>query len=78
MPEAFPVRLGIIVQMRKPHACGTNEWTVVRTGADVRVRCGQCGRTVLMSRPRFVRAVRKLVSSSEAREQGQPRPGSSG
>ena len=78
MREAFPVRLGIIVEMRKPHACGTNEWTVVRTGADIRVRCGHCGRTVLMSRPRFVRAVRKLLSGNEAHEQCRPRPGSSG
>lgn len=47
--------------MRKPHACGGNEWTVVRTGMDIRIRCAQCGRSVLMSRPQFLGAAKKLI-----------------
>ncbi|HUU54654.1 MAG TPA: DUF951 domain-containing protein [Armatimonadota bacterium] len=65
MREPGQIRLGDSVQMRKPHACGANEWTIVRTGIDIRIRCNQCGRTILMPRPQFVRAARKLFSREE-------------
>jgi hypothetical protein len=74
MQKPLAVSPGDVVQMRKPHACGANEWTVLSTGIDVRVRCGRCGRTVLMPREQFERAVRKVVPprGSESDE----RPGS--
>ncbi len=34
---------------KKPHACGGNEWTVVRTGADIKLRCEKCNRTIFVS-----------------------------
>lgn len=34
---------------KKPHACGGNEWQVVRTGADVKLKCIKCGRIVFVS-----------------------------
>jgi len=71
MGQGFAIRLGDVVQMRKPHACGADQWVVVRIGADVRIRCTQCGRAVLMPRARFARAARKLLSSDGA--EGSPR-----
>jgi len=65
MAEPPPIRLGDEVELRKPHACGANHWTVTRTGADVRVRCVQCGRAVLMPRTQFVKARRKLLKAGE-------------
>ena len=38
MVEIPHIGLGDEVQMRKPHACGANHWTVTRTGADIRVQ----------------------------------------
>jgi len=73
MREPVAIRLGDLVKMRKPHACGANEWTVVRTGADIRVRCEQCGRTVLMSRARFVRAA-VGITPADAEDTGEARP----
>ncbi|MFB3881181.1 MAG: DUF951 domain-containing protein [Armatimonadota bacterium] len=51
---------GDMVRMRKPHACGANQWVVTQTGMDIRVRCTGCGRTVLMPRSDFERAAKKL------------------
>ena len=34
---------------KKPHACGGNEWQVVRLGADVKLKCLKCGRAVFFS-----------------------------
>ena len=34
---------------KKPHACGSNEWTVARTGADVKLKCNKCGKAIFVS-----------------------------
>ena len=34
---------GDVVRTRKVHPCGGDEWTVLRTGADIRIRCNTCG-----------------------------------
>lgn len=47
------------VQMRKPHACGANEWQITRTGADVKIKCLGCGRVVMLARQDFERAAKK-------------------
>ncbi len=70
MREDARVHLGNVVEMRKPHACGANQWTVVRIGADIRVRCTQCGRAVLMPRPKFLRAVRRILPAGDAQGRG--------
>ena len=30
-------KLGSIVKMKKDHPCGTNEWEIVRVGADIKI-----------------------------------------
>lgn len=57
--------LGDHVVMKKPHACGANEWTIIRVGADVKIKCGQCGRIVMMDRADFVRMAKKLLPAEE-------------
>jgi len=60
------IRLGDVVRMRKPHPCGSNEWDVVRLGADIGIRCRKCNRRVLLPRSQFVRQVKALVQRSES------------
>ena len=33
--------LGSIVIMKKQHPCGTNEWEIVRVGADIKIKIFQ-------------------------------------
>jgi hypothetical protein len=63
-----PVGLGDVVRLKKAHACGGNGWEVTRVGADIRLRCGSCDRSVLLPRSEFDRRFRGFVS--RAREQG--------
>jgi hypothetical protein len=44
------VRLGEILELRKPHPCGSRTWTVVRLGADLGLVCTGCERRVLLER----------------------------
>ncbi len=63
MSEPAPIRLGDEVEMRKPHACGSNRWTVIRIGVDIRIHCQACGRAVLLPRTQFLRARKKILKA---------------
>lgn len=58
----IPFRLGDVVRLRKPHPCGSFEWTVVRLGADIGLRCNQCQRKVLLPRRILERRLKAFVS----------------
>lgn len=53
-------RLGDIVKLKKPHACGANEWIILRTGVDFKLECNQCKRQVWLKRIEFNKRVRKI------------------
>lgn len=57
--------LGDVVQMKKPHACGANAWTIIRVGADVKIKCDACGRIVMLDRAEFVRMGKKILKTKE-------------
>ena len=37
------------------------DWVIVRTGADVKIRCQGCGRTVMLDRAEFEKRVKKIL-----------------
>ena len=59
---------GDIVRTRKSHPCGNDEWTVIRTGADIRIRCNKCGRMVMMDRDTFLKRRKSLISRPDQME----------
>lgn len=50
-----------LVEMKKPHPCGTNRWEIIRMGADIRIKCTGCGQLVLMSRREFNKKMKKVI-----------------
>ena len=42
--------LNEILTMKKPHPCGGREWEIVRTGADIKLKCLTCGKTINLMR----------------------------
>ena len=53
--------VGTLVIMKKGHPCGTNEWEVVRVGADIKIRCTGCNRVIMMPRVEFNKKLKKIV-----------------
>ena len=43
-------KLNDLVIMKKPHACGSNEWKIIRVGIDIKIKCTHCGREVMLDR----------------------------
>ncbi|MEG2253044.1 MAG: DUF951 domain-containing protein [Clostridia bacterium] len=62
------IRLGDVVKMRKTHPCGSDEWTVIRIGADVKIKCLGCGRIVMMERAEFVKRRKKVITQGSVPE----------
>ena len=54
-------KLGSIVTMKKEHPCGTNEWEITRIGADIKIKCIKCSRTIMMPRIEFNRKLKKVL-----------------
>ena len=52
-------KIGGIILSKKPHACGCNKWIIVRLGADVKLKCDNCGRFLFLS----VDEVKKITKS---------------
>ena len=55
--------VGDIVRMKKAHPCGSDEWEVMRTGMDFRIKCLGCGRQVMLPRPKFEKGVKKVIKA---------------
>ncbi|MBD9412910.1 DUF951 family protein, partial [Pseudomonas stutzeri] len=54
-----------LVQMKKPQACGTTRWEIIRLGADIKVRCTGCGHIVMMSGRDFEKRLKKVLGQAE-------------
>ncbi len=57
-------QVGQLIQMKKGHPCGSNRWRIIRIGMDFRIKCVNCGRSVLIPRSRFERRVKYIFSES--------------
>ena len=42
------VQVGDVIRMKKPHPCGSLEFTVLRVGMDFKIKCNGCGREVMI------------------------------
>ena len=63
MIEVF--NLGDIVEMKKQHPCGSNQFEIIRVGADIKIKCTGCGRIVMIPRGKFTKEAKKIVISAE-------------
>ena len=55
-----------VVQLRKSHPCGNDQWRVVRLGADIGLRCLGCDRKVLLPRSILEKRLKRFVSRGPA------------
>ena len=55
-------KVGSVVVMKKEHPCGSNEWVITRTGADIKIKCNKCGRSIMLPRIEFNKKLKKVIS----------------
>ena len=59
MDKEFKLNDSVI--MKKQHACGENLWIITRVGVDVKIKCQNCGREIMMDRLEFMRKLKKVI-----------------
>ena len=47
---------------KKTHACGGNEWVVVRVGADIKLKCAKCNHAIFVSVDQARKMTKTLIS----------------
>ena len=54
-------KLGSIVIMKKAHPCGENKWEITRVGVDIKIKCLNCDRSILLPRIEFNKKLKKVL-----------------
>ena len=57
--------VGDIVKLKKPHPCGSQEWEILRVGADFRLKCTGCGHQIMIARKLVEKNTRGLTKSAQ-------------
>ena len=61
----YHYEVGDIVKLKKQHPCGSNEWEILRVGADFRLKCLGCGHQVMVTRKLVEKNTRGLRTAEE-------------
>ena len=46
----YQYEVGDIVKLKKQHPCGSQEWEILRVGADFRLKCMGCDHQIMIAR----------------------------
>lgn len=57
--------LNDVVIMKKVHPCGSNEFEIVRLGADIKIKCLKCGHVIMVSRFDLNKKIKKVIKNEK-------------
>ena len=64
--------LNDIVEMKKEHPCHKSKlWTIIRVGADIKIKCMGCGNVIMFPRHEFERKMKKVVERVPQEKEGK-------
>jgi len=58
------IRAGDLLEMKKPHPCGSKCFLVLRAGMDFRLRCVGCAHEFMVPRAKAEKNIRKVTRDS--------------
>lgn len=61
--EIIKFKLNDLIELKKPHPCGSKQFKILRIGSDVRIVCQGCGRDMVMDRIKLEKATKKILTS---------------
>jgi len=68
------LQLNDLLRLRKPHPCGSYEWTVIRLGADIGLECRGCGRHVMLTRRELAKRLKTNLTKQEQQNDPETDP----
>ena len=64
----IPIRVNDKLRLKKAHPCGGYVFSVLRVGADVRIKCDTCGRDMTIDRIKLEKAIKSFVKEDESQK----------
>lgn len=58
-------KLNDVVVMKKEHPCGSNEFEIIRLGADIKIKCIKCGHVIMFPRIDFNKKIKKVIMNEK-------------
>ena len=59
------IRVGDVIEMKKTHPCGAKQFSVLRVGADFKIRCVGCGHEVMLTRQKCEKNIKTVIRNEE-------------
>lgn len=57
------IKVGDILEMKKPHPCGCKNFLVTRVGMDFKMICQGCEHQVMLPRSKVEKNIKKVIST---------------
>lgn len=59
------LKVGDIVETKKNHPCGSNQFEILRVGMDFRIKCMKCEKQIWIERPNLEKRIKKVTHKEE-------------
>ena len=56
------LNLNNVIELRKPHPCGNSIWSILRLGADIKIKCSNSNKTVFLTRSELGKRIKKIIT----------------
>ena len=68
--QIIKFKSGDIIELKKPHPCGSKQFKVLRVGSEMRVICLGCSRDMTIDRLKLEKATKKIIFSDDDQQGG--------
>ena len=59
------IHVGDVLELKKEHPCGSQEWLVLRVGMDFKLRCEGCGHELMLPRSKAEKSIKRVLRTEE-------------
>ncbi len=57
--------IGDKLTTKKVHPCGSNSWTIIRIGCDIKIKCDKCGHIVMIDRDKLANIIKQYTPADK-------------
>ena len=59
------IHVGVVLELKKEHPCGSRRWLVLRVGMDFKLRCEGCGHELMLPRSKAEKSIKRVLRTEE-------------
>ena len=63
--QILKIMVGDLLELKKPHPCGSKEFKVLRVGSEIRIACQGCGTDMTLDRIKLEKSIKKITPYKE-------------